>query len=316
MKSSALILTFVLFTATVFGGGYSHREYTQFSRKGADACKETAKAVARACATEARADYAIALGKCANLADPEECKECKAEASDQLKEALAECKDQTDARLEACSKLGPEPYDPVIDPANFGGPINNPYFPLVPGTTYIYEGETESGLEHGEFAVTHNTRVIMGVTCVEVRDTVYVDGEMAEDTLDWFAQDSEGNVWYFGENTYELEDGLITTIDGSFIAGVNGDKPGIVMKAQPMIGDFYRQEFSLGNAEDYAETIGLNESVTVPAGSFGNCLKSQETTPLEPDVLEHKFFAPGVGNVLTIDVNTGDRVELIEVITN
>src|SRR5262249_59969637 len=116
-------------------------------------------------------------------------------------------------------------------------------------------------------------RVILGVTCVEVHDTVTLDGELSEDTLDWFAQDKDGNVWYFGENTHELEDGLITTIEGTFMAGVNRDKPGIIMKAHPAVGDFYRQEFSLANAEDFAETLSLNEIVTVPFGTFNHLLK-------------------------------------------
>ena len=133
--------------------------------------------------------------------------------------------------------------------------------------------------------------------------------------IDWFAQDKDGNVWYFGENTAELEDGLITTIDGSFMGGVDGDQPGIIMKAHPAVGDFYRQEFSLGNAEDEAETLGLNASVTVPYGSFQHCLRSEETTPLEPDLLEDKFYAPGVGNVLTVDGDTGERDELLQIIT-
>jgi hypothetical protein len=216
-----------------------------------------------------------------------------------LKDARQSCREQHDVRQAACARLGEAPYDPVIDPSNFVAQIDNPDFPLTPGTTFIYAGQTTEGFEHDEFAVTHNTKVILGVTCVEVHDTVTLDGELTEDTLDWFAQDRDGNVWYFGENTHELEDGLITTIEGTFTAGVNGDKPGIIMKAHPAIGDFYRQEFSLENAEDFAETVSLTESVTVPAGSFTNCLKSKETTPLETDLLEYKFYAPGVGNVLT-----------------
>src|SRR6266404_5448167 len=117
-------------------------------------------------------------------------------------------------RQTSCDKLGPAPYDPVIDPANFVATIDNPYFPLQPGTTFIYGGQMPAGFERDEFAVTHNTRVILGVTCVEVHDSVFTNGVLTEDTLDWFAQDRDGNVWYFGENTHELEDGLITTIDG------------------------------------------------------------------------------------------------------
>src|SRR4029078_4595279 len=130
------------------------------------------------------------------------------------------------------------------------------------------EGQTAQGFEHDEFAVTHHTRVILGVRCVEVHDTVKTDGQLTEDKLDLLAQDRDGNVWYFGENTHELEDGLITTIDGTFMAGVNGDKPGIIMKAQPAVNDFYRQEFSIGNAEDLAEVVAVDESVSVPAGDY------------------------------------------------
>jgi len=278
-----------------------------------DFCRQTAQGVLTSCRDAAQSDYSLALAKCDNLANPAARAQCQNHASADLNDARQTCQEQNDARLAACDRLGGAPYDPVIDPSNFVARVNNPYFPLKPGTTFIYEGRTAEGFEHDEFAVTHNTRVILGVTCVEVRDRVTTDGELTEDTLDWFAQDRDGNVWYFGENTHELEDGLITTIEGTWMAGVNGDKPGIVMKAHPAIGDFYRQEFSLANAEDFAETLSLTETVTVPAGTFHNCLKSQETTPLETDLLEYKFYASGVGNVLTVDATTGDRVELVEI---
>ena len=278
-----------------------------------EACRQTAGDVLASCRAGADSDYQLALGKCENLADPAQRAACQSQASADRQDARQTCQAQNDARLAACQQLGGAPYDPVIDPSNFVSQIDNPYFPLTPGTTFIYEGQTVDGFEHDEFAVTHNTRVILGVTCIEVHDTVTLDGELSEDTLDWFAQDTEGNVWYFGENTHELEDGLITTIDGTFMAGVNGDKPGIVMKAHPAIGDFYRQEFSLNNAEDFADTLSLTETVTVPVGTFHNCLKSQETTPLETDLLEDKFYAPGVGNVLTVDATTGDREELVQI---
>jgi len=278
-----------------------------------DFCRQTAQDALASCQAGAQSDYSLALGKCDNLSDPAAQQACRTQASADLQDARQTCQEQNDARLAACQRLGGAPYDPVIDPSNFVPQVDNPYFPLTPGTTFISEGQTAQGFEHDEFAVTRNTRVILGVTCTEVHDTVTTDGELTEDTLDWFAQDRDGNVWYFGENTHELEDGLITTIDGTFMAGVNGDKPGIVMKAHPAIRDFYRQEFSLDNAEDFAETLSLTETVTVRAGTFHNCLKSQETTPLETDLLEHKFYAPGVGNVLTVDATTGDRVELVRI---
>jgi len=201
----------------------------------------------------------------------------------------------------------------TVDPNNFVSEVTNKFFPLPPGTTFHYSGQKEGVPTTDDSTVLRQTKTILGVKCTVVRDVLYENGRLAENTDDWYAQDVQGNVWYFGENTHELEDGLITTIDGTFMAGVNGDKPGIVMKAHPAIGDFYRQEFSLANAEDFADTLSLTESVTVPAGTFHNCLKSQETTPLETELLEHKFFAPGVGNILTVDATTGDRVELVRI---
>jgi hypothetical protein len=276
-------------------------------------CHQTAQAVLTSCRAAAESDYWVALGKCDNLSEPGARQNCRNQAQADLNDARQSCAQQNDVRLDACDRFGPTPYDPVIDPSNFVTRVDNPYFPLTPGTTFIYEGQTEQGFEHDEFAVTHHTRTILGVRCIEVHDSVTTDGELTEDTFDWFAQDREGNVWYFGENTHELEDGLITTIEGTFMAGVNGDKPGIIMKAHPDVGDFYRQEFSLNNAEDFAETRSLTQTVRVPAGTFHNCLKSKETTPLEPDLVEYKYYAPGVGNVLTVDARTGDREELVRI---
>src|SRR5262245_47227184 len=279
-------------------------------------CHQTAQAALTSCRRAAESDFWVTWGKCDNLSDFGTRQDCRNQASADLDDASQSCDEQNNVRLAACDRFGPAQYDPVIDPSNFVMRIDNPYFPLTPGTTFVYEGQTQQGFEHDEFAVTHRTRTILGVRCVEVHDTVRTDGELTEDTLDWFAQDRDGNVWYFGENTHELENGLITTIEGTFMAGVNGDKPGIIMKAHPVIGDFYRQEFSLNNAEDFAETRSLTQTVQVPAGTFHNCLKSKETTPLEPDLLEFKFYALGVGNVLTVDARTGDRAELVRIRRN
>jgi hypothetical protein len=282
--------------------------------QGFDACAQTSEQTRRSCLEAAQSNYVNALGKCTNISDPSTRRACQDRALANLNDAQQTCQAGFAVRQTACGEFGPAPYDPVIDPANFVTTIDNPYFPLQPGTTFIYEGQMPDGLERDEFAVTHNTRVILGVTCVEVHDSVFTDGVLTEDTLDWFAQDSDGNVWYFGENTHELEDGLISTIAGTFMGGVNGDKPGIIMKAHPAVGDFYRQEFSLNNAEDFAQTLSVDEVVTLRTRTFNHCLKSEETTPLEPDLLEDKFYAPGVGNILTVDVNTGARSELVRII--
>ncbi len=276
-------------------------------------CKRTARTALQACQVGAQSDLLLALGKCDNASDSALRKTCKQQAFDDLKGALDQCSAQHSVRQGACSRLGGQPYDPVIDPPNFVDKIDNPYFPLAPGTVFIYEGQTAAGLVHTEFFVTHNTKQILGVTTVEVHDTVTTDGEVTEDTLDWFAQDREGNVWYFGENTEELIGGRPSTLDGTFVAGENNARPGIIMEAHPRIGDFYRQEFDLGNAEDFAAVASLSDPVTVPAGTFTHCLRTPETTPLEPDLNEAKWYAPGVGNVLTQDLNTGEKSELIRI---
>jgi hypothetical protein len=282
--------------------------------QGFDACGQTSQQARRSCLEAAQSNYVNALGKCTNISDPSARQACQDQALAALNTAQQTCQAGFVVRQTACETLGPAPYDPVIDPANFVTIIDNPYFPLQPGTTFIYGGQMPGGFERDEFAVTHNTRVIDGVTCVEVHDSVFTNNVLTEDTLDFFAQDRDGNVWYFGENTQELEDGLITTISGTFMGGVNGDKPGIIMKAHPAVGDFYRQEFSLSNAEDFGLTLSLNEVVTVHGRTFNNCLKSEEKSPLEPDVLEDKFYAPGVGNILTLDVHTGATSELVRII--
>ena len=280
-----------------------------------NSCRVSTNAVYDSCTAGAQSDKALAFGKCANLPDPGAAQACRAQAAADAKDARGTCTAQRKFRIDTCNKLGPAPYSPAIDPANFVATVDNPFNPLPPGTTYVYEGNTSAGLEHNEVAVTHNTRVIDGVTCVEVLDTVTINGELTERTLDWFAQDKDGNVWYFGENSEELSGGLVVDLGGSFAAGVAGAEPGIIMKAHPAVGDFYRQEFDLGNAEDLAEVLSLSESVQVPAGNFNNCLETKETEALDPEALEHKFYAAGVGNILTVDLVTGENLPLIQIKT-
>lgn len=204
----------------------------------------------------------------------------------------------------------------VIDPANFVDKVVNPYFPLEPGTTYIYEGNTDEGFEHTEDFVTHETRAVMGVTCIVVRDRVSVDGELVEETFDWYAQDKDGNVWYFGEDSKEYKGEQVVSTEGSWEAGVDGAEPGIIMKAHPQKGDSYRQEYYKGEAEDMAEVISLSESTSVPYGSFDNLLVTKEWTPLEPGIAENKYYASGIGLILEETVEGGSgRTELIDMMT-
>ena len=277
-------------------------------------CLLASQASVRSCQAGAQSDRWIAIAKCDNVANAADRKDCMKQAQDDLKDALKSCGEQNNARDAVCKQLGAAPYDPVINPANFIHPDDfpahpNPFFPLTPGTTMIYESSTE----HNEVFVTGNTRVILGATCREVRDTVKLiaTDELIEDTLDWFCQDVDGNDWYFGENAKQLEGGLIVGLEGSWTAGVDGAKPGFAMKANPAVGDVYRQEYLPGVAEDMGEVVSLTESVTVPFGSFTNCLKTKDTSPLDPGVVEFKVYCPGIGLVLELDPSTGERLVLI-----
>lgn len=187
-------------------------------------------------------------------------------------------------------------YNPVINPANFVAEIDNPYFPLKPGTVFVYHGTKDGQQQVDEVTVTSDTKEIIGVTCTVVHDEVSVKDQVTEDTYDWYAQDKDGNVWYFGEDSTEYEKGKADT-GGSWESGVDGAKPGIIMPADPQVGDSYRQEYYAGEAEDMAEVLSLDESITVPYGSFDNVLMTNETSPLEPGVAEHKWYAKGVGEV-------------------
>jgi hypothetical protein len=207
------------------------------------------------------------------------------------------------------------PYEPIIDPDDFVDYIDNQYLPYTPGTTKIYEGKSEEDKIRIEIAVLNETREVMGVTCTVVRDTEYENGELVEDTYDWFAQDVYGNVWYFGEDSKEFEDGKMISTAGSWESGEDGALPGIMMFAKQFAGVSYRQEYYKGEAEDMAEIIGLDESKTTSLGTFEHVLKTREWTPLEPDAEEHKYYAPGVG-VIYEEAVKGDPeyVELIQII--
>lgn len=201
-------------------------------------------------------------------------------------------------------------YHPDIDPADFVVGIDNPYLPLVPGTRWFYEGESE----RIEVEVLAETRAVMGVAATVVRDTVYVDGELAEDTFDWFAQDREGNVWYLGEDTHEYEDGKPVSDAGAWEAGVGGAQPGIVMLAAPEVGDAYRQEFLAGEAEDMGEVLAVGVSKRIGLGSYDDVVVTRDWTPLEPDAVEEKWYARGIG--LIYETTTAGGTGSIELIAH
>jgi len=275
-------------------------------------CTQTAQAALKACGLGAEENTWIAIGNCDNVADPTERQACTQVANAALQGAMDECDEQFDAREEICVALGEDPYDPVIDPQDFVEGITNPFLPLAPGTTFVYQG----GDEDITVVVTQETKVILGVTCVVVRDTVRRDGQVIEDTEDWYAQDKDGNVWYFGEGSQEFEDGKLVSLEGSWEAGVDNAKAGIIMKAAPQVGDVYRQEFLLGEAEDMAEVLSLEESTSVPAAFCVNtCLVTKDFLPLDPGHIENKYYALGIGLILEINPDTGEQVELVSIET-
>lgn len=204
-----------------------------------------------------------------------------------------------------------ESYNPQIDPTNFTNSTNltNLYFQFQAGKKYIYEGQTEDGLEHIEVQLLSATKTVMGITCVVVNDKVWLGGKVVEDTDDWYAQDNDGNVWYMGEDVDNYNsDGTLRDHEGAWEAGVDGAKPGIIMLANPQPGMKYRQEYYFDEAEDQAEVLELGLTLTVPFGTFANCLKTKEWTELEPDVLDNKFYAPGIGLIREINQDNEEKV--------
>lgn len=292
-------------------------------------CSMTAKAARKACNFEVKDDYWIAVGNCINESDPGERHTCFQEARTEKRDGKELCGEQLDARLELCEAVGEARYDPDFDPDNFVDPSEignsvaaNPYFPLVAGNQWRYEG----GDEAITVTVTENTKLIEGVTCVVVNDLVVnaEDGVPIEDTNDWYAQDIEGNVWYCGEIAVDFEvfegdnpeEPELVAIDGSWKAGRDQAKPGLLVGAAPQVGDIYQQEVSLGEAEDISEVISTsgNESVEAGFSCNNNCLVTRDGTPIEPDIYENKHYIPGLGLILEEDME-GNRVELVDFTT-
>ena len=194
---------------------------------------------------------------------------------------------------------GLPPYHPVIDPANFVAEITNPYFPMKPGKVFKYEGTRDGVARRDEMTVTNEIKVIMGVPCVVVRDVASSDTEIVEKTTDWYAQDKDGNVWYFGEDTAEYAKGKVTSTDGTWLAGVDGALPGYIMMAAPKVGDAYRQEYRPGVAEDFAKVVKTDATAGGPSGKYENVVVTEDTDLLDKAKFEHKWYAQGVGIIGT-----------------
>ena len=202
---------------------------------------------------------------------------------------------------------------PTMPPAgDFVRRIDNPYLPLTPGTIFVYKGTKDGVAAENTVEVTRRTKNILGVQAVVVIDTALYAGEPEERTTDWYAQDKSGDVWYLGEDSFDLVNGKWVRSEGSWEAGVDGARAGIVMEAHPEVNDTYRQEYYAGHAEDHARVLSRDDQVEVPAGHYKRALLTKEWTPLEPDVLEYKLYARGVGIVMESTVSGGaERNELV-----
>jgi hypothetical protein len=187
--------------------------------------------------------------------------------------------------------------------AGFGPRVDNPWFPLIPGTTWVYRGVKDGKAARDVVTVSHTTRTIQGVRCTSVSDRLYLAGRLKERTTDWYAQDRRGNVWYFGEATAELDrSGHVTSTEGSWLAGRHGAHAGIYMPARPRVGQIGRQEYYKGHAEDHFAVVSVRARVSVPYLSSTRAVLTKEWTPLEPGTLDHKYYVRGVGQVKEVTV--------------
>ena len=200
----------------------------------------------------------------------------------------------------------------TLDPSEFTAEIDNPYWPMAPGSRWVYREAEDDTVQKVVVTVTDRTKTLDGIESRVVRDVVTEQGGPIEVTSDYYAQDAEGNIWYMGEDTTEYENGKPATTAGSFHYGADGAEAGIAMPANPQVGMQYRQEYYAGEAEDQGSVLSVDEQVEVPFGRFNDAVMTRDTNPLEPRVNEHKFYAKGVGPVLTLKISGGSgREDLI-----
>ena len=297
-------------------------------------CSASARMLYAACGFDASDDFFSGKAQCLDSSDPLE--DCLSVVAVEQEETLEECDDVFGARLELCEELDDAPHEPAFGPdfvANFVDPLEigatvtpHTFFPLVTGNRWVYEGtflddDGEEVTETITVVVTDKVKLIEGIACVVVNDRAEENGVVIENTDDWYAQDTDGNVWYCGEiaQNFESFDGddpeepELVDIEGSWKAGREGNKPGILIPAVPEVGDVFRQELAYADAEDVIEILSLEGTEAAPAAACaGDCLVTRDFTPLEPDAEEEKYYAPNIGLILEVNPETGDRVELIE----
>ena len=337
-KLGCAILALLLLTVNAYAWGDNDKDKDSV-------CETTAKTMFKACRNDVRDDYLTTLANCANISSWEDRWACYSEAADVRGEETESCADVREAREEACEVLGENRYDPdplldpnieFIHPDQVPGEYSaNPFVSVVAGHTYVLRAG-EEGQETVIVHVTDDTREIQDVDCRVVVDIVLEwsedDGEYeaVEVTDDWFAQDTDGNVYYCGEIARNYEDGVLRDLDGSFEAGMDFAKAGLLIKAFPIEGAAHRLEFALGEAEDIIQYLSIaaspeEENLLFPCND--GCLKTFDFAPIDPEATEFKYYKPGVGFVLAVAMEegeiTGEREELVctgdsldEVLTN
>jgi len=297
-------------------------------------CSDTARTLFAACKAGVVDDALVRKAVCINVLDPVQHADCRAQAKTEQDDARQLCQDQRDTRLATCGLLGEGRYDPAIDPSLFDDPKNptnpNPYFPLTVGNRWEYLAGNETDVVE----IVNETKLIAGVHCIVARDHVSRDGFLAEATDDWYAPAKSGDSWYFGEETVDFEvfDGddpkrpELVSNDGSFKAGRNGDKPGIIFLASPEVGDVYVEEASLANAEDVTQVLSttyaygtgapeLDELVPPDLAALfcatGDCVVTKNYSLLEPGIFARKYYARGVGVFLEVEPDEAKAVRLV-----
>jgi hypothetical protein len=321
MKEKTLLATVSL--AIAIGAQYSGSGAASAQQVG---CSASTRNLGLACRFDARDELLTRIAQCQDAGVVDDA--CIEAAKEEYSESLDECGEVRAARAELCEVFDDAVHEPMfgagfeasfIDPGTIGGAAApNPYFPLVVGNQWVYEGPEETIT----VTVTEKTKLIDGINCVVVNDIVVdEDGIVIENTDDWYAQDLDGNVWYCGEiaENYELFDGddpevaELTDIDGSWKHGRDRAKAGMLLPFAPVVGDWIRQELLFTDAEDAIEILSVTASETAPAGAcVETCLQTRDFTPLEPGVNEHKFYAPGIGMIVEINLEDDERVELVE----
>lgn len=289
-------------------------------------CSETAHSLYAACNAEVTADRFVRRAKCYNIRDEAERDGCWEERNEEFEDGKDLCKAQKASRIAACKVLGEDRYDPDFDPASFDSDFANPtapnpYFPLTIGHRWEYRG----GDETNTVEVLNETKLIEGVTCIVLEDEVSQNGDLIEATDDWYCQKKDGSVWYLGEEVknYESFDGddprlpELVDVDGSFKTGRDRDKGGVIFLASPEAGDFYVEEFSLGNAEDVTEVLSttyafgndpaLDELVPQALAErfcgAGDCVVTKNFSLLEPGIFARKYYARGIGFFLEVEID-------------